>query len=64
MKYADIKKRPKRPAMIMEWIIYQCGCCQPDGYSLCPNPNCKDPKPPKEPRQISAKNLNIIIQEE
>jgi hypothetical protein len=49
------KKRPQKPGMVMQWVIYGCGCCQPDGYDICPNPDCKNPKPPKKPRQICKK---------
>jgi len=41
--------------MAVEWIVYQCGCCQPEGYSVCPNPDCKDQKPPKVPREVCGK---------
>ena len=50
--------------MPTKFIMYQCGCCQPEGYTICPNPECKDPKPPKEPWKIvkmkEAKEISRI----
>lgn len=57
MAHEDIKKkwRPEAPAMAVDWVLYKCGCCQPDGYNSCPNPQCKNPQPPEDPRKFCKK---------